>query len=122
MTELVIPLEEYERQKRQHADWENLNGASPATPLIGAAFAFGEEQVSNPGAYSFGGSLGIHENPLQWLQADRGGIVVLDWKKAFDRLRHVPKVTVPQALLRQYRQAMNPSGPQVMVATEKMAA
>jgi len=117
----IVILIEDEAGAIDCATWSLQNGGE-ITLLTCAAFALGEEQISNPGAYSFDGSLRIHETPLQWLQADRSGIVVVDWRKAFDRLRHVPKLTVPESLLRTYRQAMKPAGPQVLVATERLAA
>ena len=70
--------------------------------LLHYGFAFGEEQIDNPGLYSFDCCLNIYANPLDWLRASRDGIFVLDWSRAFDRLRDCPRITVPPCLLDVY--------------------
>ena len=117
----IVILVEDEAGAIDCATW-SLQTGSEITLMTVAGFALGEDQIGNPGVYSFGGSLRIYETPLEWLQSDRNGIVVLDWQKAFDRLRYVPKVTVPETLLHTYRQAMKPAVPSVLVVTERIAA
>jgi len=42
-----------------------------------AGFAIGQEGIFNPATYFADGVLQVHETPLQWLQAEREGIVIL---------------------------------------------
>ena len=70
--------------------------------MLNYGFALGEEQIDNTGLYSFEGCLSIHANPLEWLRASRDGIFVLDWCRAFDRLRYCPRIAVHQPCLAQY--------------------
>lgn len=72
------------------------------------AFALGEEAVDNPGTYAFDCALNIFASPLDWLRAGRDGIVVLDWSRAFDRLRDVPRIAVAEGLLPLYKRHMRP--------------
>lgn len=91
----------------------------------GRAFALGEDDITNPGVTAFGAFLRIHGDPLEWLQDDRRGIVVLRWALAFDRLRDVDRVAVPDDLLSTYRKSMTPGVPQVKViprGSERRAA
>ena len=44
----------------------------------GHAFCLGDvEDIFNPATYFAGDALGVHETPLQWLLAEREGIVIL---------------------------------------------
>jgi len=72
------------------------------------AFALGEDIIYNPGTYAFDCNLNIFAEPLDWLRANRDGIVVIDWLRAFDRLRDVPRIAIAEALLPTYRQQMKP--------------
>jgi len=72
------------------------------------SFALGEDIIDNPGTYAFDCNLNIFAEPLEWLRADRDGIVIIDWSKAFDRLRDVPRVAIAEALLPTYRRNMKP--------------
>lgn len=76
---------------------------------LGRTFALGQEIVDDPATYSFDCRLNIFADPLQWLQADRDGIVVVDWSLAFDRLRDRPRIAVAEEVLPRYRQHMRPS-------------
>jgi hypothetical protein len=44
---------------------------------LGSGFAIGQEAIFNPATYFVGDALHVHETPLQWLKADREGIVIL---------------------------------------------
>jgi len=91
--------------------------------LLNYGFALGEELIENPGVYSFHGALKIHANPVEWLRAGRDGIFVLDWGRAFDRLRYCPRITVPPCLLNVYQQSMKPQHmPEVFVLAEDRSA
>ncbi|RFC68354.1 MULTISPECIES: hypothetical protein [Mesorhizobium] len=89
----------------------------------GRTFALGQEIVDDPATYSFDCRLNIFADPLQWLQADRDGIVVVDWSLAFDRLRDVPRIAVDETLILQYRRHMQPpKGPEVFVIAGRRVA
>lgn len=88
------------------AFWDPRSGATAT--LLNYGFALGEEQVDNPGVYSFDGFLKVHTDPLAWLRDNRDGIFILDWRRAFDRLRYCPAVAVDASLLATYRVAMQP--------------
>ncbi|WFU89528.1 hypothetical protein QA644_06665 [Rhizobium sp. CC1099] len=75
----------------------------------GRAFALGESAISNASTYSFNFALNIFASPLDWLRAARDGVVVLDWRHAFDHLRECPRVAVDEALLPIYRRHMRPA-------------
>lgn len=69
-------------------------------------WCLGEADITDPYSYSFDSALQIHADPIAWLQAGRNGIVVHDWSQAYEALRRVPRVSVPQALASRYRKAM----------------
>jgi len=73
------------------------------------AFALGEAAINDPGTYALDCSLNIYADPLEWLRAERDGIVVLDWNVAFDRLRDAPRITIAERLLPLYRRHMKPA-------------
>lgn len=84
------------------------------------AFALGEDIVDNPGTYAFDCNLNIFADPLDWLRANRDGIVVIDWTRAFDRLRDVPRIAIAEALLPTYRRHMKPGRmPELLVIPER---
>jgi hypothetical protein len=84
-------------------------GHSRLTTYCGRAFALGEEVVSNAGTYAFDCRLNIFASPLEWLRAGRDGIVVVDWTRAFDRLRDAPRIAIEEELLPLYRRFMKPA-------------
>jgi hypothetical protein len=79
------------------------------TTWCGRAFALGEEVVDNPGTYSFDCALKIFVDPLDWLRANRDGIVVLDWDRAYDRLRDAPRIALAESLVPKYERYMRPA-------------
>jgi hypothetical protein len=79
------------------------------TTWCASAFALGEEVIEEAATYSFDCSLNIFDSPLDWLRARRDGIVVLDWARAFDRLRDVPRIALAESLLPLYRRHMRPA-------------
>lgn len=88
----------------------------------GSAFALGEAAILDPATYSFDGNLNIFTDPLEWLLSGADGIVVLDWSRAFDRLRDCPRIAIAEDLLFLYRRHMKPARlPElsVLVATRK---
>ncbi|MBX4989386.1 hypothetical protein [Rhizobium lentis] len=89
----------------------------------GRAFALGEQAVDNAGTYSLGHCLHVHRSPLHWLKAGRDGVVVIDWRRAFDELRHCPRVAVHEALLPVYTRHMRPARmPQVSILRRREGA
>lgn len=60
----------------------------------------------------------IWGDPLDWLRDRARGIVVVDWHRAFDRLRDIPAVAVAESVLPAYRRAMRPRVPQLSVVTD----
>lgn len=86
---------------------------------IGSAFALGEEAIFNAGTYSLEGTLEIWTDPVDWLRNHRNGIVILDWKDAYERLRHCPSITIPQSLVANWRTHWKPQHePKVYVRPE----
>ena len=49
--------------------------------------------MSNPATWFAGGDLLVHATPLDWLKADRVGVVILDERRAASVLRNVRSVT-----------------------------
>jgi hypothetical protein len=88
----------------------------------GRAFALSEWRIDDPWTYTFDGWLEIFPSPLEWLRQERKGIVVLDWFRAFDRLRDCPRILVPPTLLETYRKHMRPRLPKLRVAEQEAMA
>ena len=86
--------------------WHPLTGEIATD--TGRAFALGEELIDNPATTAFDQHLNIFAGPLEWLQHECRGIVVLKWQFAFDRLRYVSRVAVAEELLGTYKRCMRP--------------
>lgn len=82
--------------------WQPSTGALASD--TGRAFALGQENIQNPWLEY----LDVFPEPLQWLQQGRKGIVIIKWSQAFDQLRDVAAIAVPEALLLKYRRSMRP--------------
>lgn len=76
--------------------------------LRGRVFALGEDNIADPSVFAFDANLHIYADALTWLRDDGRGIVILDWSRAFDRLRHVPRIAVTERLLPTYLEYMKP--------------
>ena len=63
--------------------------------------------------------LRIFADPLDWLRAAGNGLVIVDWRQTFDRLRDVPRVAVAEEILAQYRRAMQPPVPELAVIAKE---
>ena len=74
----------------------------------GRAFALGEPLIDDPWSTAIDCWLKIFADPLQWLQHERRGLVVLNWSMAFDKLRDVPRIAVAEDILPTYRKMMRP--------------
>lgn len=86
--------------------WQPLTGEIATD--TGRAFALGEELIDNPATTAFDQHLNIYADPLQWLKNEGRGIVVVNWKFVFDRLRDVTRVAVAEELLGTYKRCMRP--------------
>ena len=75
----------------------------------GRVFALGQATIDEAATYSFDCSLNIFDDPMDWLRSRRDGIVVLDWTRAFDRLRDAPRIALAESLLPLYRRHMRPA-------------
>jgi hypothetical protein len=87
--------------------WQRKTGR--LTTWSGRAFALGQAAIDEAATYSFDCSLNIFDDPLDWLRSRRDGIVVLDWTRAFDRLRDAPRIALAENLLPLYRRHMRPA-------------
>ena len=75
----------------------------------GVAFAINEDAIWNPASWFAESALRIHRTPLQWLQANRDGIVIVQPRLACAMLHHVPRLAFADtAHARQIRLAMQP--------------
>lgn len=82
---------------------------------FGRAFALGEEQIDNAATYALDDWLHIHGSVASWVRAGGRGIFVVDWRKAFDRLRYCPRIEIPETLQAVYRRAMDPPRPRTRI-------
>lgn len=73
----------------------------------GRAFALGEEAIDNASTYAIGGELMIHQSVGRWILAGGRGIFVLDWSRAFDKLRWAPRVAVAPGARSIYHRSMH---------------
>jgi hypothetical protein len=86
--------------------------------LFGRAFALGEDNIVNAATYAFDTHLHLFADPMDWLRDGGNGAVVIDWSRAFDRLRDAPRLAVDETLLATYRAAMKPARlPELAVLT-----
>ncbi|MFC3644392.1 hypothetical protein [Aquibium oceanicum] len=86
------------------------------------AFALGQDVIDNPATYSFDCNLNVFANPLDWLQAKRDGIVILDWSRAWSRLQDCPRIAIADELLFQFRRHFEPPHkPEIFVLTGRKA-
>jgi hypothetical protein len=89
----------------------------------GRTFALGQDIIDNAATYSFDCALNIFADPLEWLRARRDGIVVLDWSRAFDRLRDTPRIAIAESLLHTYQRVMKPPRmPELFVIPDRRRA
>lgn len=90
---------------------------------FGKAFAIGEELTTEACTFAFDQSLRIFADLFDWLRHGRQGIVIVNWKHAFDRLRDCPRISIPESLVGEYRQHMRPPRmPKLFVITGKKEA
>ena len=60
---------------------------------LGVAFCLGDlDDITNPATYFDRGALHVHADPLQWLKADREGIVIVRPEMAHVHLAHCTRI------------------------------
>lgn len=74
----------------------------------GRAFALNEAAIGTASTYALDDYLIIHDSPRGFILSGGKGIVVLDWHRAFDKLREAPRIAVDEAVLPLYRKFMAP--------------
>ncbi|MBY5879846.1 hypothetical protein HFN46_11825 [Rhizobium leguminosarum] len=85
----------------------------------GRAFALGELAIGNAATYALEGRLHIHATVGRWIIAGGTGIVVIDWRRAYDMLKDAPRIRVDEAIVPLYVHYMRPPKPEVWVRPEK---
>jgi hypothetical protein len=108
----VIDIAAWQPQTGQLASW------------LGVAFAFDQETIFNPATYFAGGALRVHETPLQWLQAEREGIVIVRPDLAHAYLANCQRLAFSEVRFAQIVKAwLQPSKPtvEIFVAVEAAA-
>ncbi len=81
----------------------------------GATFALGQDAIDLPETYAFDCYLNVFADPLEWLQAGREGVVVLDWSKAWERFHAAPRLALASPVIIAYRRHFKPpNGPEVV--------
>jgi hypothetical protein len=73
----------------------------------GRSFALGEHNLYYFAA-GLEGYLKVYADPLRWLQNDRRGIVIVEWKMTFDKLHFVHAVAVDEEIYGLFRIHMKP--------------
>lgn len=110
----VIDLIAWQPRTGQLASWR------------GQAFCLGDvDDVFNPATYFAGDALHVHKTPLQWLQAERNGIVILRPALAHVYLANRQRVVCSDAAhARQVERWLQPRKPtvEIFVAVEEWAA
>jgi len=80
----------------------------------GLAFALGQDLIDNTGTYAFDGALNIYRYPLEWLQNDRDGIVILKPSETSGWLKYCPRMACQDELqgrrVDEWRQPPKPQG------------
>ena len=100
--------------------WEPARGA--LATWRGAAFALGQEAIFNPATYFDGGALRVHRNPLEWMRAERGGIVIIKPELAYAYLRNVPRLSFADpANAQEVKRWLQPPTPTVEILIEVQA-
>ena len=79
-----------------------------------ATFLGDQDDAINPATWFNGGDLIIHATPLEWLQHDREGLVIINFKRAGAYLRiaksvYCPDINVAQKIRRAVKAASKPT-------------
>ena len=80
------------------------------------AFALNEDAIDDPATYSLDGRLHIHATVGRWILNEGRGIFVIDWTRAYQRLKDAPRIRIDEALVWNYQDHMKPPAlPDVVV-------
>jgi hypothetical protein len=104
------------------AAWQPRTGQ--LATWLSAAFAIGQEKIFNPATYFADSALRVHETPLQWLQAEREGIVIVRPDLAHAHLANCQRLAFSDARFAQMVKAwLQPPKPtvEIFVAVEAAA-
>jgi hypothetical protein len=91
----------------------------------GVGFAIGQDQIFNPATYFDGGALRVHRTPLDWLRADRDGIVIVKPELTYAYLRNVRRLSFADpAHARHVERWLEPprGGPELLIEVVKELA
>jgi hypothetical protein len=105
------------------AAWEPRTGL--LATWLGVGFAIGQEAIFNPATYFADSALHVHQTPLQWLQAEREGIVILRSDLAHAYLANCRRLAFSDARVAQTVKAwLQPPKPavEIFLAVEERAA
>jgi hypothetical protein len=85
-----------------------------------SAFCLGDlDQIFNPATYFMGGALRLHRSPLEWLRADRDGIVIVQPQLAYACLRNACRLSFTDvAHAQQVERWLEPPKPSVELLVE----
>jgi hypothetical protein len=105
---------------------DDLVAWPPDTGKLGTwcrgAFALNEDAIWNPAAYFMGSALRVHRTPLEWLSAERDGIVIVQPQLAYAMLRDIPRIIVDDVqLARQIRRWLEPPESHVEILINSLA-
>jgi hypothetical protein len=89
---------------------------------LGWAFALGEEQIGIDGLGTTGLPIPVHSSPLDWLRADRRGLVLADWEMAAYALRGLILEAEDAAHRRDLERRLTPIAPRIVVASHRRRA
>lgn len=86
----------------------------------GQAFCLGDvDDIFNPATYFAGDALRVHATPLEWLLADREGIVIVHPEFAPAYLAHCPRIrSSSQEYALQVKRWLQPRKPSVQILVE----
>jgi hypothetical protein len=98
--------------------WQPCTGAFGS--WRGQAFCLGDQDdIFNPGTYFAGNALRIHASPLEWLRADREGIVIVRPDLASAYLANCQRISFANAdHARQAEKWLEPHKPKVEILVE----
>jgi hypothetical protein len=83
----------------------------------GIAFCLGDlDQIFNPATYFMGGVLRLHRSPLEWLRANRDGILIVQPQLAYACLRNACRLSFSYA--QQAERWLEPPKPSVELLVE----
>jgi hypothetical protein len=92
--------------------------------FLGVAFCLDDQdQLYNSATWFAGGGLCIYKSALEWLRANRGGIVIVDPNRSYAMLRHVPRLVFTDATLgRQVKEWLQPPRPRCELLVARVPA